>query len=357
MPSVLLRRGSLLAAVLCLAQSALAQTADPRRRVVVERYGITVRAPQAWELITWGEDDRAFVLRLPQEDDSPVGYVACELSVAPETLESFRERQQADDLAEQQRAEPGSRLTKNALEDLDEQRFGPERAAEIGQRLISVREHRRDDGLLWYEEQIRLISHDTLYTFTLATDEAHYEAYRLDFEELLVSANFTPPHTGLQKMPEGYWLQQDFRFALKLPQGWKPGFGPSDKVLFFASGKTHGNFTDSLRVLATPARPIDPRDLQKTMADTVKQQDPLADVADCSVVRQGDRDALETVIHTRRGGHKVTILERRFCGKERNYEIRFICEPAEFEKIAGELRAALDSFVDAPAAMPPKTIL
>ncbi len=357
MSSVLPRLGSLLTAMLLLADAAYGQSADPRRKVVVERYGISVRAPQAWELITWGENDRAFVLRLPQDDESPVGYVTCDLSVAPDQLETFRDREQTNDEVEQQREEPRFRLTKNQLEPLDQEKFGTERVAEIGQRLICEWEHRRDNDVPWFEQRIRLISHDTLYTFTLATDEAHYEAYRLDFEEMLVSARVSPPHTGLQKMPGGYWMQRDFRFALKVPTDWKPGFGPNDKVLFFAAGKTHDKHTDNLMVLATPSRPFDPHELKKELPEAIKRQDPQAEVAECNVVPQGERSALETVVHTRRGSHQITTLERRFRGQDRNYEIKFTCESAEFQRIADELRTALDSFVEIPASTKPKTIL
>lgn len=331
--------------------------ADPRRRVTVERYGIAVRVPQAWELITWGEDERAFVLRLPQAEDSPVGYVVCELGIAPEQLESFRDRQQANDESEQARDEPQSKLTHNSIEPLDEPTFGKERAETIGRRLVSVWEHTKKDGDIWYEERIQLISHDTLYTFTLATDEAHYASYRLDFEEMLVSARFSAPQTGLQKLPGGYWMQKDFRFALRLPDGWKPGFGPNDKVLFFASGRSHDAFTDNLLVLATPKRPFDPRELKKTMPDAIRKQDPQANVAACDVVEHGDRAALETVVHTRRGSFDITILERRFRGRDRNYEVKFTCDRNEFENVAGELRKALDSFLEIPDAVGPKTVL
>lgn len=330
---------------------------DPRRRVNVERYGIAVRVPQAWELTSWGQDERAFVLRLPQADDSPVGYVACELGIAPEQLEAFRDRQQANDEREQAREQPRSRLTQNEIQALDEKTFGKERAETIGRRLISVWEHVKKEGEIWYEECTQMISHDTLYTFTLATDEAHYAAYHLDFEEMLASARFSAPQTGLQKLPGGYWMQRDFRFALKLPAGWKPGFGPNEKVLFFASGHSHDAFTDNLLVLATPRRPFDPHELKKTMPEAIQKQDAQAEVAVCDIVEQGDRAALETVVHTRRGPFKITILERRFRGEDRNYEIKFTCDSDEFQRLQGDLRKALDSFLEIPKGVGAKTVL
>ena len=84
----------------------------------------------------------------------------------------------------------------------------------------------RSEGT-WFETRVCLVSHQTLYTFTLTTDEAHYESYRLDFEDMLQSAQFSPPETGLQRLPGGYWLQREYRFALQLPEGWQPAFAGS----------------------------------------------------------------------------------------------------------------------------------
>ena len=49
---------------------------DGLRDVVAERYGIQVRVPQAWHLIAWSRDDKAFVLKLPQDEGSSVGWAA-----------------------------------------------------------------------------------------------------------------------------------------------------------------------------------------------------------------------------------------------------------------------------------------
>ena len=138
-----------------------------------------------------------------------------------------------------------------------------------------------------------MISNGTLYTFSLATDEAHFEAYRLDFEEMLASAVFTPPETGLQRLPGGYWMQRDFRFALRLPPGWKPAFGPDDKALFFATGEAHDVFTDNLLVLAGPIRALDLQLLKETLPSEIVKADEHAKVT-CTIVPQGAAFALET---------------------------------------------------------------
>ena len=45
-----------------------------------------------------------------------------------------------------------------------------------------------------------------VYTFSLLTDEAHYDAYRADFDELCASARFSQPTKGVAPLPAGYWL-------------------------------------------------------------------------------------------------------------------------------------------------------
>jgi hypothetical protein len=315
---------------------------DGLRTVDVRRYGVRVRVPQAWNLIDWATNDKAFVLRIPQDAGSLAGLVACELGVAPASLEEFQKRHQANDEAEQKRDEPRRKLVENRIEKLDEKRFGKEKVEQVGQRLISAWEQTEETGT-WFDVRIRMVSHDTLYTFILTSDEAHYDAYRADFEEMLQGAHFTPPETGLQRLPGGFWLQRDFRFALQLPPGWQPSFAPNDKVLFFATGASHEVFTDNLLVLASPAAPLELARLKESYPAAIRVEDPQAEI-DCKLVPHAGNVALETVIHTRRGPFALTILERRFQGQKRNYEVKFTCETGEFKRVEAELRKSLDSF-------------
>lgn len=317
---------------------------DGLRDVEAKRFGIAVKVPDGWQLIDLARDDRAFVLKLPQENGSASGYVACELGVAPENLEEFRKRHQAADDEEQQRAEPRRKLVRNELQAVDAGKDGAEAAGKLGQRLVSVWKHSSPDGPPQYEVRARMISEGSLYTFILATDEAHYEAYRLDFEEMVATARFSPPETGLQRLPGGLWMQREFHFAMQLPPEWKPAFGPNDKALLFATGAAHAVFTDNLLVLASPARELDLKQLQADFPGEIAKVDAQAEVPVCVIVPQGAGSALETVIHTKRGPFEITILERRFCGELRNYEVKFTCETTEFQKIEAELRKALNSF-------------
>jgi hypothetical protein len=197
------------------------------------------------------------------------------------------------------------------------------------------------------------VIHDgLLYTFSLASDESHFDAYLLDFEDMLTSAVFTAPEIGVRKMPGGYWMQNDFRFAMRLPEDWKPAFGPNDKVLFFATGKTHSLFTDNLLVLASPPHLLNLELLRETLPEQIVKADGHADVK-CQIVPQGGTAALETIIRTDRGATKIAILERRFTSGNRNYEVKFTCDADEFDKLLPELRRCLDSFLEVPDAPPP----
>lgn len=330
--------------VVLVSSSARAQQGDGKRTVKAERYGISTRVPGAWRLIDWSHDDKAFVLRLPQDPGSKEGYVSCELGVAPESLSDFQKRIAASDKREEPSDTVERKLIENKLEALDAATHGAKLTEQLGQRLISTWEMTRDGAHSW-EVVARVIHDGTLYTFRLTSDEAHYDAYRLDFEDMLKACVFTAPETGLSKLPNRYWMQRDFRFAMRLPPGWKPAFGPSDKVLFFATGEAHEVFSDNLIVLATPRAELDLAKLKESIPGQVAKVDAKAAVT-CNIVPQGGAAALETVIHTERGPLKLTIVERRFSSAQRNYEVKFTCEREQYEKERQAIHEALDSFVE-----------
>jgi len=357
----LARRRAVVVALLLTATGQLASPffvfADDQglRKVAVEPYGITVQVPEAWRLIERERDERAFVMALPQEEGAPGGIVACELGVAPENLEEYRRRHEATDKKAAANGDSPRRLVENRLSDVDADVHGKELSEEIGQQLVSTWRDEPIPGQVSYDVRARFIYAGTLFTFILQTDEAHYAAYRLDFLDMLTSAEFSPPETGLERMANRFWMQREFRFALQLPPDWRPAFGPKDQVLFFATGATHEVFTDNLLVLATAAKPLDLKKLKKDLPTEIREFDAQADVAACKIVPQGNGVALETVIHTQRGPFKLTILERRFQGLRRNYEVKFSCETAEYERTKDDLRKALDSFTEAGPEKPKRT--
>jgi hypothetical protein len=323
---------------------------DGLREVKVERFGIVVHVPEAWELIDWDRNDRAFVVKLPEEEGHPVGYVACELGAAPENLEEFRRRHDAADVAEQKRPFPKRKLVENEIQKLDPERFGEKIAARLDQRLVSLWRYAAETAGMpdSFELKSRVISEGSLYTFILTASETHFDAYREDFEDMLASARFSEPHTGLVRLADGFWMQREFRFGMSLPPSWRPSFGPNDKVLFFATGATHQVFTDNLIVLATPRHELDFEALKKQLAEEVVRPDPNSEIVTSQVIPQGEGSALETVIRTRRGPFEITVVERRFQAARRNYEVKFTCDSAAFAELEEDLKNSLDSFKELP---------
>lgn len=365
-------------------------TDDGLRKIDAPRFGVMVRAPLAWDLVQWSEDDKAFVLSLPQERGSPHGYVTCQLALPPESLADYQRLNQREDEREQALTPIQRKLLKNDLETVAVKAAGQPPAdrpvedkpaeAKPGdqqpqaapgdlpaaapaavrpatpQQLVAVWELTAERGPKRYEVSSRLVRNDLLYTFTLLTDEAHFAAYRADFDELLASARFSPPDTGLKSLPEGYWLQRQFLFALRLPPAWEPSFGASDRALFFARGKAHGVFADHLVVRAGPAKPLDLPALQKSVPAATVQADSAAEIVSCEIARQVAGPALETVWRTKRDGTEVTIIERRFTGTRHCYEVRVVCESATFKAQEAEIRRALASFREVAEQAPPAAL-
>ncbi len=229
------------------------------------------------------------------------------------------------------------------LSTLSPQKFGEERARKLGQRLDAEWQTTDARGRVSFEQQTSLILDGRLYTFSLRTDEEHYEQYRFDFEEMLQTMKLSPPEVDLEQVDGGYWMQREFRFALRLPDGWQPAFGGSDKALLFATGKRRDALTDQLQVSASAARRLALEKLRDTLPVEIAAADPGAK-ATCKIVPQGGGSAVEMLVETHRGETAVCMLERRFHGAQRNYEVRITCESAEFKAREADLRKALDSF-------------
>jgi hypothetical protein len=353
-----------LATCLLLGLANSSQAADPAndglRAVNVERYGICVRVPQAWSLTNWARNARAFELTAPQEPSSALGTVTCDLGIAPDSLEDYRKRLEETDKAEKappdrhpsdpekkliyERKKPTRKLTGNKVEPIDPKKYGKERAEALKERLVTTWEYETADGETWFEIRVALVSHGHLYTFSLATDEGHYDSYRLDFDDMLAAAQFTAPETGLQRLPGGYWMQRDFKFALWLPASWKPSFGPNDKVLFFATGEAHEAFTDSVLVLAGPPEKLALKELKERLPGEIAKADAAATVVSCEVVPLGDVAALELVVKTKKGPLEITIVERRFSSDRCRYEVRYTVLSSQYEKLKEEIKKSHDSF-------------
>lgn len=329
---------------------------DGKRAVDVPRYGVHVRVPQAWDLVDWSRDDTAFVCDVPQDRNSPVGHASCKITVAPENLEAYQKQFAAEGKAAFDvpvtKTTPQRTLLRNDIEKLDLATTRAELVEKFGRSLTTDWEYVNFDGVRWYERRVLLIGDGMLYTFMLDSDESHYDAYLPDFDDMVAAARIKPLETGLARAEDGYWLQREYHFALKLPPGWRPAFSPDNRTLFYAAGAAHGVFSDHLTVLASPSKPLDLEQMRDEMPGDVKRLDADAQVS-CKLVPQGAVTALETRIETKRGPTHITILERRFRTKTRNYEVKIMCESDAFNEREAELRATLDGFVELPPTPKP----
>lgn len=348
----------LLAVTLAAGSPAPVRAADTRddglRGVTVERFGIAVRVPQCWNLTNWARNATAFELMLPQEPNSACGYVRCELGIAPESLGELEKR-----LAEADKTEtiPEAQRPRDTERRIVFDRQQPKRKlvssrvlGEAGtddkpgtERLVTTWEYTPARGAPWHEMRVCLVRSGHLYTFSINSDQAHYEAYRLDFEDMLAGAQYSAPETGLMRLAAGTWMQRDYRFALWLPAGWHPAFAPSDKLLFFATGETHAA-ADQMYVLAAPVEKLDLKALREKLPGELTQSDPSAKVLSCEIVPLGDVGALETVIETHRGGQDLTVVERRFVSQRRRYEVRYTVLRSRYEQQKEAIQKSLNSF-------------
>jgi hypothetical protein len=304
------------------------------------KYGIKAAIPTAWKVAERENGDRVFVALIPQADPERPGVVACELGVAPENLDEYRTRIDGN---ARRGGRAGGKLASNEVVK------GPK-----GERLVSLWEFRPAIGGLWRELSVRVIANRQMYTFILNVDEATYPAARPAFDALVNSIEFSPPNTGadLLAAKTNRWVQREFKFAIDLPDGWKPVLAPSEVALLFANGPAKGIWSDNLLVLGQEHRPMDFAALMKELPDQLKREEPNCEVLSCQVTKRGEREALETVVRTRRGPFSMTVLERRFRSGRFDYEVKFTVESERFDALAPTLRKSLDSFEEVPGSVP-----
>lgn len=318
-----------------------AEKATPTERFEAPKYGLTLSLPKAWPIAAREEADRVFVALIPQADMDRPGVVACELGLAPENLDEYRTRIDGN---AKRGVRPGATLARNEVVK------GPKGEP----RLESLWEFRPRPGALWRELSVRVIANRQMYTFILNTDDATYPAAKTAFDALLDSVTFAPPNTGADRLatPGNRWLQREFKFAIDLPDGWRPALAPSEVALLFANGPPKGIWSDNLLVLAEPHRPVDYPALARDLPDRLRHEEPNCEVLSCKVTKQGTRESLETVVRTRRGPFSMTVLERRFRGGRFDYEVKFTVESERFNALEPVLRKSLDSFEEVPGTVP-----
>jgi hypothetical protein len=304
------------------------------------KFGVKVAIPKEWPVAVREEEDRVFVALIRQNDPERPGVVACELGLAPENLDEYRTRIDGN---AKRGGRPGGTLDRNEVVK------GPK-----GERLESVWEFRPRGGGVWHEYGVRMIVNRQMYTFTLNVDDATFPMVKPAFEALIASAEFTPPNTGADLFSKtgNRWVQREFKFAIDLPEGWKPALAPSEVALFYANGPARGIWSDNLLVLAQAHRKLDLHELARELPDQLKQVEPNCEVLSCRMIKQGQREALETVVRTQRGPFSMTVLEWRFRGDRFDYEVKYTLESKRFDALAPALRKSLDSFGEVPGSVP-----
>ncbi|RUL88109.1 hypothetical protein [Tautonia sociabilis] len=336
--------GTALPMFIALTALATASQADPVEesppRFSSEKYGLSCPLADGWEVVLAERDDLIFVAKIPQRDPDRPGAVGCELGLAPESLDEYRTRIAAN--AERGRI-PGE-LVRNELVDAGD-----------GPRLVTVTEFRPPFGGSWREVTVRRIAHRQMYAFTLNADadDPGFDAALDAFDALVDGASFSPPDTGARPADPGAdrnrWVQDEFQFAVDLPDGWAPVLAPSQLALLFANGPAHGIWSDNFLVIARPARGFDPDRLAIDLPDLLRNEEPGCEVLSCEVIDQpGAGKAVETVARTQRGPFSMTVLERRFRGDRFEYEAKFTLESERFDALAPALRRCLDSFAEVP---------
>ncbi|MFO0958756.1 MAG: hypothetical protein U0800_15210 [Isosphaeraceae bacterium] len=306
------------------------------------KYGVAFDLPDDWAIALRERDEYVVVARIPQADPDLPGAFACELGPAPEGLDEYRTRLEANAA----RGRTPGRLVRNEVV-----------KAPGGDRLVTVREFQPPGQGTWHEIAVRVIAHRQLYTFTLNVDDATHHRLRPAFGALIDSARFTPPDTGLipdptdreRPVPRNRWIHRADRFAVDLPERWSPTLAPAGVARLFASSPPRGIWSDNLLVLAEPRKGRDLEALSRQLPDDLRREDPSCEVVSCKVIRQGDAPALETIVKARRGPFAMTVLERRFSTERLDYEVKFTVESRRFDELLPQLRKTLDSFVELPA--------
>lgn len=306
------------------------------------KYGVAFNLPDDWAITIRERDEYVVLAKVAQADPDLPGAFGCELGPAPEALDEYRVRLDANAA----RARTPGKLVRNEIVK------GPG-----GERLMTVREFQPPGQGTWREIAVRIIANRQLYTFTLNVDDATHDRLLPAFGDLIDSTRFTPPDTGLdldpadreQPTPRNRWIHRADRFAIDLPEHWGPTLAPAAIARLFASAPPRGIWSDNLLVLAEPREDRDLEALARQLPEDLKREDPACEVVSCRVVRQGETPVLETIVKARRGPYAMTVLERRFSAQRLSYEIKFTVESRRFDEILPQLRKSLDSFAELPA--------
>src|SRR3974377_715779 len=114
---------------------------SPTEPFAAPKYGVTTQVPRDWPLAVREKDDRVFVAVIPQDDPARPGIAACELGLAPGSLDEYPPR---SDRSAHDRGRPNGKLASNQI--VKDAR---------GERLETVWEFHPSSGGLWHEVTVR----------------------------------------------------------------------------------------------------------------------------------------------------------------------------------------------------------
>jgi hypothetical protein len=317
-----------------------ADTPLPTEPFEAPKYGLATRIPKSWQVAVHEQEDRIFVAIIPQKDLDRPGVAACELALAPETLDDYRTR--IDTSSKKANPDHGTLASNRVIKDAQ------------GERLETIWEFHPPAGGFWREVKVRAIANRQLYTFILNVEDSVYARVRPAFDALVVATHFSPPNTGADLLAKSsnQWIQREYKFALDLPEGWAPVLAPSEVALLFANGPPHGVWSDNLLVVAYPHKNLDLHELVKQLPEELRREDPDCEVISCKVVAVEKALALETVVRTNRGPFSMTVIERRFRGGRLDYEVKYTVESKRFDQLAPKFQESFKSFRELPGEVP-----
>src|SRR5205823_3062608 len=142
-------------------------------------------------------EDRVFVAVIPQDDPNRPGIAACELGLAPESLDEYRTRINSN--AAKRGRESGKLASNRLIKDAQ------------GERLETIWEFHPSSGGFWHEVTVRIIAHRQLYSFILNVEDAKYASARPAFDAIVAATKFSAPNTGadLLAKPANRWVQRE----------------------------------------------------------------------------------------------------------------------------------------------------
>lgn len=331
-----------LSLALMMAAMAQAPAAEPAPTDPFDapKYGIAARIPKSWTIAEREKEERVFVAIVPQPGFGSPGVAACELAMAPESLDDYRTR---IDKAAERGGRPHAKLATNRI--VKDPR---------GDRLETVWEFHPPSGGFWREVTIRVVANRQLYAFILNVEDSAYKEARPAFDAIVSGTTFQAPNTGADVLSReaNRWLQREYKFSIDLPAGWTPVLAPSSVALLFANGPARGVWSDNLLVLAHARRRLDLNELARDLPGQLQAEEPGCEVVACKVIPRGKHQALETIARTRRGPFSMTVIEWRFSGDRFDYELKFTVESDRFDRLVPAFRKSFESFREIPGTVP-----